>query len=122
SPEGGGEWGDGNERTRDEASSRRERSETADGRRSPGRGKGSGSRREDNSQGRGHHNGDGIHDFVALDRVEPMTKSFEEDNEAGKLEKAKEIVGVVLPTNEDPALPLDPGEEALDEPASHVAA
>jgi hypothetical protein len=45
-----------------------------------------------------------------------------EDNEAGKLDKAEEIVGVVLPTNEDPALPLDPGEEALDEPASHVAA
>jgi hypothetical protein len=42
---------------------------------------------------------------------------FEEDNEAGKLDKAKEIVGVVLPANEDPALPLNPGEEALDEPA-----
>jgi hypothetical protein len=49
-------------------------------------------------------------------------KSFEEDNEAGKLDKAEEIVGVVLPANEDPALPLNPGEEALDEPASHVAA
>jgi hypothetical protein len=33
---------------------------------------------------------------------------FEEDNEAGKLDKAKEIVGVVLPANEDPALPLNP--------------
>ena len=38
------------------------------------------------------------------------------------MDKAEEIVGVVLPTNEDPALPLKPGEEALDEPASHVAA
>src|SRR5262249_36708929 len=54
--------------------------------------------------------------------LEPISKSFEEDNEAGKLDKAKEIVGVVLPTNEDPALPLNPGEEALDEPAPHVAA
>src|SRR6516225_4601309 len=54
--------------------------------------------------------------------LEPISKSFEEDNEAGKLDKAEEIVGVVLPTNEDPALPLNPGEEALDEPASHVAA
>jgi hypothetical protein len=54
--------------------------------------------------------------------LEPISKSFEEDNEAGKLDKAKEIVSVVLPTNEDPALPLNPGEEALDEPASHVAA
>jgi transcriptional regulator with GAF, ATPase, and Fis domain len=54
--------------------------------------------------------------------LEPISKSFEEDNEAGKLDKAEEIVGVVLPTNEDPALPLNPSEEALDEPASHVAA
>jgi hypothetical protein len=46
---------------------------------------------------------------------------FEEDNETGKLDKAEEIVGVVLPTNEDPALPSNPGEEALDEPASRVA-
>jgi len=54
--------------------------------------------------------------------LEPISKSFEEDDEAGKLDKAEEIVGVVLPANEDPALPLKPGEEALDEPASHVAA
>src|SRR5262249_54121406 len=56
------------------------------------------------------------------DCVEPVSKSFDENNEAGKLDKAEEIVGVVLPANEDPALPLNPGEEALDEPASHVAA
>jgi hypothetical protein len=49
-------------------------------------------------------------------------KHFEEDDEAGKLDKAEEIVGVVLPANEDPALPLNPGEEALDEPAAHLAA
>jgi DNA-binding helix-hairpin-helix protein with protein kinase domain len=54
--------------------------------------------------------------------LEPISKSFEEDDEARKLDKAEEIVGVVLPANEDPALPLNPGEEALDEPASHVAA
>src|SRR3989449_9238304 len=47
----------------------------------------------------------------------PISKSFEEDDEAGKLDKAEEIVGVVLPANEDPALPLNPGEEPLDEPA-----
>ena len=57
-----------------------------------------------------------------VNNLEPISKSFEEDNEAGKLDKAEEIVGVVLPTNEDPALPLNPGEEALDQPASHVAA
>ena len=44
-------------------------------------------------------------------RLEPISKLFEEDNKAGKLDKAKEIVGVVLPANEDPALPLNPGEE-----------
>ena len=54
--------------------------------------------------------------------LEPVSKSFEENNEAGKLDKAGEIAGVVLPADEDPALPLNPGEEALDEPASHVAA
>jgi hypothetical protein len=42
--------------------------------------------------------------------------------QAGKLDKAEEVVGVVLTANEDPALPLNPGEEALDEPPSHVAA
>src|SRR5215813_8921977 len=46
--------------------------------------------------------------------LEPISKSFEEDDEAGKLDKAEEIVGVVLPTNEDPALPLNPSEEALN--------
>src|SRR2546421_11581061 len=55
-------------------------------------------------------------------QLEPISKSPEEDNEAGELNKAQEVLGVVLPANEDPALPLKPGEEALDEPASHVAA
>src|SRR5262249_12454671 len=59
---------------------------------------------------------------VPLVFLEPISKSFEEDNEAGKLDKAEEIVGMVLPANEDPALPFNPSEEALDEPASHVAA
>jgi hypothetical protein len=44
---------------------------------------------------------------------EPISKLFEEDNKAGKLDKAKEIVGVVLPANKNAALPLNPGEEAL---------
>jgi hypothetical protein len=52
----GGEWGDGSERTSDEAPSRRERSETADGRRYSGDGKGSGGRGEDSFQGRDAHN------------------------------------------------------------------
>src|SRR6266480_2807535 len=70
--------------------------------------------------------GQGAQDAIAKPNgtlyLEPISKSFEEDDEAGKLDKAKEIVGVVLPANKDPALPLNPGEETLDEPASHVAA
>jgi hypothetical protein len=64
-----GEWGDGNERTGDEASSRRERSETADGRRNQGHGKGSGSHREGSLKGRGGHYRDGTHaDLIARPR------------------------------------------------------
>src|SRR4029077_16819810 len=48
-------------------------------------------------------------DALPVGRLEPISKSFEEHNEAGKLDKAEEIVGVVPPTNEDPALPLKPG-------------
>ena len=54
--------------------------------------------------------------------LEPISKSSEEDNEAGELNEAEEVLGVILPADEDAALPLDPSEEALDQPASHVAA
>ena len=54
--------------------------------------------------------------------LEPISKSPEEDKEAGELNEAEEVLGVVLPADEDAALPLDPGEEALDDPAAHVAA
>src|SRR2546422_8077769 len=37
----------------------------------------------------------------------PISKSFEEDDEAGKLDKAEEIVGVVLPANEDPGAAIE---------------
>jgi hypothetical protein len=53
--------------------------------------------------------------------LEPISKSPEEDNEAGELNEAKEILGMVLPADEDSALPLDPSEEALNEPAAHIA-
>src|SRR6516225_77437 len=54
--------------------------------------------------------------------LEPISKSFEEDHEAGELDEAEEVLAVVLPADEDAALPLDPGEEAFDEPTSHVTA
>src|SRR5215467_7877710 len=55
-------------------------------------------------------------------RLEPISKSPEEDNEAGELYEAEEVLGVVFPTDEDAALPLNPSKEALHEPASHIAA
>ena len=55
---------------------------------------------------------------VVDQRLEPVAKSFEEDNEGGK---AEEIGVRATPSEEDPALPLE-SEEALDEPASNVAA
>src|SRR5215469_8856741 len=54
--------------------------------------------------------------------LEPISKSFEEDHEAGELDEAEEVLAVVFPADEDAALPLDPGEEAFDEPTSHVTA
>jgi hypothetical protein len=53
--------------------------------------------------------------------LEPISKSSEEDNEAGELDKAEEVLSVALPAD-DATLPLYPGEEALDEPAPLVTA
>ena len=39
-------------------------------------------------------------------------KSSEEDNEAGELDAAEKVVGVVFPADEDATLPFYPGEEA----------
>src|SRR5262245_66664630 len=50
-------------------------------------------------------------------RLEPISKSPEEDNEASELYEAEEVLGVVFPTDEDAALPLNPSKEALHEPA-----
>ena len=47
----------------------------------------------------------------SLQVLEPISKSPEEDNEAGELNKAQEVLGVVLPADENSALPLDPGEK-----------
>src|SRR5215831_893363 len=58
----------------------------------------------------------------AVRSLEPISKSPEEDNEASELYEAEEVVGVVFPTDEDAALPLNPSKEALHEPTSHIAA
>lgn len=54
--------------------------------------------------------------------LEPVSKSSEEDNEAGELDKSQEVLGVVLPADQDAPLPLDPGEEALDQPSPRISA
>ena len=54
--------------------------------------------------------------------LEPISKSSEEDNEAGELHESEEVLGVKLPADQDAALPLDPRKEAFDEPTTHVAA
>ena len=59
---------------------------------------------------------------AALITLEPISKSPEEDNEASERYETEEVLGVVFPTDEDAALPLNPSKEALHEPASHIAA
>src|ERR1700692_554074 len=54
--------------------------------------------------------------------LEPISKSSEEEDKASKLHETEEVVGVILPADEDAALPLYPSKEPLDEPASRVAA
>src|SRR5262245_60759423 len=61
-------------------------------------------------------------ELALVHRLEPISKSPEEDNEASELYEAEEVLGVVFPTDEDAALPLNPSKEALHEPASHIAA
>ncbi len=52
--------------------------------------------------------------------LEPISKSPEEHDEGGELDKPEKVLGVVLPADQDTALPLYPCEEAFDEPPSHV--
>ena len=61
-------------------------------------------------------------DLQALHRVRerlgPISKSPEEDDEASELDEAEEVLGVILPAHKYAALPLDPGEEAFYQPAA----
>jgi hypothetical protein len=50
--------------------------------------------------------------------LEPISKSPEENDQASELDEAEEVFGMVLPSDEDAALPLDPSKEALYQPAS----
>jgi hypothetical protein len=54
--------------------------------------------------------------------LEPISKSFEPHRDGGKLDKAQEVGRVILPADEHAPLPLQPGKEALHEPATLIAA
>src|SRR3974377_2612046 len=45
--------------------------------------------------------------------LEPISKSFEEDDETGELHEAKEVLRIKLPADKNAALQLNPGEEPL---------
>ena len=53
--------------------------------------------------------------------VEPISKSFEEDDEAGELHEAKEVLRIELPADKNAALPLNPGKEPFDQPAPGIS-
>jgi hypothetical protein len=59
-------------------------------------------------------------EFERLCTLELISKSPEEDDEAGELNKAEKILGVILPADQDAALPLYPSEETLNESAPHL--
>ena len=54
--------------------------------------------------------------------LEPISKLLEEHRDAGELDKAKEVSRIVLPANQQPPFPLQPGKEPFDEPAALIAA
>jgi hypothetical protein len=54
--------------------------------------------------------------------LEPISKSLKEDDEAGELHEAKEVLRIKLPADKNAALPLNPGEEPFDQPAHGISA
>ena len=57
-----------------------------------------------------------------VDTLEPLSKSFEQHRDGCELDKAQKVGPVMLPADEQAPLPLQPGKEALDEPAALLAA
>jgi hypothetical protein len=48
--------------------------------------------------------------------LEPISKSFEEDEESGELHEAKEVLRIKFPADKNATLPSYPSEEAFDQP------
>jgi len=45
-----------------------------------------------------------------------------QDEEAGEVGEAEEVFDVIFPSGDEPAVVLQPGEEALDLPSAAIAA
>ena len=67
-------------------------------------------------------------DWIAFEKkvkwswsLEPISKSFKQYQQGCELHKAQEVVRIVLPARHNAALPLEPGEKALDLPPPRVA-
>src|SRR5579862_1293161 len=54
--------------------------------------------------------------------LEPISKLPEEDEQASELDEAEEVLRVELPSDQEAAAPLNPGEEAFDQPAPSISA
>ena len=54
--------------------------------------------------------------------LEPISKLPEEDEQASELDEAEEVLRVELPADQQTTAPLDPSEEAFDQPAPSVSA
>lgn len=54
--------------------------------------------------------------------LEPISKLPEEYDEASELDEAEEVLWVVLPSDQDAPLPLNPGEETFNEPPPCISA
>src|SRR3954465_1132198 len=54
--------------------------------------------------------------------LEPISKSPEEDEEASEVDEAEEVLRIELPADQQASAPLNPGEEAFDQPAPCISA
>lgn len=52
--------------------------------------------------------------------IEPISKLFPQHGDQCELHKPEEVDRVIFPANQEPALPLQPRQEAFDEPAAFV--
>jgi hypothetical protein len=50
--------------------------------------------------------------------LEPISKSFKKDRDRCELNKTKEVGRVVLPSDQESSVPLEPRPETLDQPAA----